>query len=136
MRLRSASKRERSKKYLRPHGIRELWRVASASLRRLSSTAFTPLKERRWTLIVPSSLHPAESAAVARRATTQQLKRMPRRNHKACHSAWRDGQDGRNRKELLLSTPSRLSSPSWLLSCDGGGADGRRSEERRVGKEG
>src|SRR3954469_2520401 len=75
MRLRSASNRERSKYALRPHGIFELSRVASAVLRRPASTALTPLNLRLCTLIVPSSLHAeaaiANTTSVERRTETR-----------------------------------------------------------------
>src|SRR5471032_192384 len=85
MRFRSASKRERSKKYFLPQGIFELWRVASASFRRLTSIVLTPLKERLRTLMVPPSLQAAEhvrttrtNAAIGRRiAGIREPKHVP-----------------------------------------------------------
>src|SRR5690242_5979756 len=68
MRFRSASNRDRSKYAFLPQGRIELSLVASAALRRDSSTAFTPENFRCLTLIVPSSLQPPTDKAV--RTTT------------------------------------------------------------------
>src|SRR5262245_31680392 len=79
MRLRSASKRDRSKKLFRPQGNCQpttgtfvFSRVARADRRRDSSTALTPSKLSEWTVTVPASLHarPAKQQAATRHAKT------------------------------------------------------------------
>src|SRR6187200_3461762 len=94
MRLRSASKRDRSKYFFGPHGIQLLSFVTSAFFNWPTSTRFAPLIYRLLTLIAPSSWQ-AEPAARARNEP---------------HEKWADGD---------IPQPARPQPvPAW--TCTGG----------------
>src|SRR5712691_2113188 len=100
MRFRSAANRGRSKSYFLLQGIQELWWVANAPFRRASSTALTPLNDRLWTLMAPSSIHPTAELARAARARTRNLTRMAsKENHNSCRAESQEAESGGSQRK-------------------------------------